>query len=99
MQLWDGICHSQWFTKTAIILFLNKCDLFGEKIKRSHIKASFPDYNGPIQDEKAGRRYFRDRFIFLSQKSHKKLDRDVYTHYTTATNIKNLRVVMSAVEG
>ena len=30
LNIWDEICNSKWFTKTAMILFLNKRDLFGQ---------------------------------------------------------------------
>lgn len=35
IQLFDEICNSKWFKSTAMILFLNKCDLFREKIQVS----------------------------------------------------------------
>lgn len=33
LKLFHEICQSKWFTYTAMILFLNKSDLFAEKIK------------------------------------------------------------------
>ncbi|KAF8310845.1 guanine nucleotide binding protein, alpha subunit [Clavulina sp. PMI_390] len=99
MQIWDGICNSQWFSRTAFILFLNKSDLFEAKLKHSPIRASFPDYSGNDDDVAAGKDYFRKRFVSLCQKSKKEANRDVYTHYTTATDTKHLKVVMKAVEG
>ena len=41
-----GLTVDQRFTKTAIILFLNKSDLFKEKIKRSDLRLLFKDYQG-----------------------------------------------------
>src|SRR3954471_4126902 len=46
LTLFDSICNSRWFVKTSIILFLNKIDLFKEKLPRSPMKAYFPDYDG-----------------------------------------------------
>jgi len=46
MRLFDSICNSKWFVDTSIILFLNKKDLFEEKIKTSPLKQCFPDYTG-----------------------------------------------------
>ena len=34
LELFDEICNSRWFRETSIILFLNKRDLFNEKISR-----------------------------------------------------------------
>ena len=46
MKLFDSICNSNWFIETAIILFLNKKDLFEEKIKKSPLTICFPEYKG-----------------------------------------------------
>ena len=41
MRLFESICNSQWFVNTSIILFLNKRDLFEEKIAKSPISVCF----------------------------------------------------------
>lgn len=46
MKLFDSICNNKWFTETSIILFLNKKDLFEEKIKRSPLTICYPEYTG-----------------------------------------------------
>ena len=46
MKLFDSICNNKWFIETSIILFLNKKDLFGEKIKKSPLTICFPEYTG-----------------------------------------------------
>lgn len=46
LKLFDSICNSKWFMDTSIILFLNKKDLFEEKIKRSPLTICFPEYSG-----------------------------------------------------
>jgi hypothetical protein len=46
LLLFDEICNSPWFAETAFILFLNKVDLFKEKIKTVDLKGTFPSYNG-----------------------------------------------------
>lgn len=46
MKLFDSICNNKWFTDTSIILFLNKKDLFEEKIKRSPLTICYPEYAG-----------------------------------------------------
>jgi len=51
--LFEEICNSKWFVKTAMILFLNKRDLFREKLITSPFRiddgpdARFGDYTGP----------------------------------------------------
>lgn len=46
LKLFDSICNNKWFTDTSIILFLNKKDLFEEKIKKSPLTICFPEYAG-----------------------------------------------------
>ncbi|KAG8835769.1 hypothetical protein FRC17_001163 [Serendipita sp. 399] len=113
MAIWDSICHSQWFRTTSIILFLNKLDLFSEKILHSDIKAVFPDFDGKPKDVMEGREYFRKRFLRLAQKSSRTREREIYVQFVTplyvflhlmslsftnATDTALLRVVMAAVE-
>lgn len=58
-MLFDSICNNKFFIDTSIILFLNKKDLFGEKIKKSPLTICFPEYAGgcpgyPGQDPSPG---------------------------------------------
>lgn len=46
LKLFDSICNNKWFTDTSIILFLNKKDLFDEKIRKSSLTVCFPEYTG-----------------------------------------------------
>lgn len=46
MKLFDSICNNKWFSDTSIILFLNKKDLFDDKIKKSPLTICFPEYTG-----------------------------------------------------
>ena len=43
LNLFAEIANSRWFTDTAIILFLNKKDLFEEKIKKVDPVTWFPE--------------------------------------------------------
>ncbi|KAG8985752.1 hypothetical protein FRB90_004465, partial [Tulasnella sp. 427] len=98
MAIWDSICHSQWFKTTSLILFLNKTDIFEKKIKVSPIKNYFPDYDGAPGDFDEAKVYFKRRFLKLSAKSSRQKEREIYTHFTNATDTALLRVVMAAVE-
>lgn len=44
LTLFDSICNSRWFVKTSIILFLNKIDLFREKLPNSPLERYFPEF-------------------------------------------------------
>jgi len=55
ISFFNNICNSQWFTKTAIMLFLNKADLFKEKLCSRYIdlRVAFPEYTGGFNFENA----------------------------------------------
>lgn len=46
LVLFDSVVNSRWFMRTSIILFLNKVDLFKQKLARSPLGNYFPDYSG-----------------------------------------------------
>lgn len=46
MRLFESICNSRWFLNTSMILFLNKKDLFAEKIQFTSIQTCFKEYTG-----------------------------------------------------
>lgn len=41
------------------------------------------DYEGPEGDFASGKEYFRQRFVRLSNKSNRQLNRDVYTQFVS----------------
>ncbi|RXG68007.1 Guanine nucleotide-binding protein G(i) subunit alpha-2 [Armadillidium vulgare] len=93
MKLFDSICNNKWFVDTSIILFLNKKDLFQEKIKKSPLTICFPEYTGPNQyDECAA--YIQSKFENLNKQKGRK---DIYTHFTCATDTNNIQFVFDAV--
>ena len=85
---------SKWFPKSTIILFLNKRDLFEEKIGISPLKNTFPDYDGPNEFQPACD-FIRDKFLSLDPNAE--LNR-VYPHVTCATDTDSIRVVFAAVQ-
>ena len=46
LVLFDQIVNSFWFKNTTFILFLNKIDLFKQKIEKVDLKIAFPNYSG-----------------------------------------------------
>lgn len=48
LHLFNSICNHRFFALTSIVLFLNKKDLFEEKIKKVHLSICFPDYDGEM---------------------------------------------------
>ncbi|KAF7664668.1 hypothetical protein LDENG_00169980 [Lucifuga dentata] len=85
MKLFDSICNNKWFTETSIILFLNKKDLFEEKITRSPLSICFLEYTGANKFDEAAS-YIQTKFEDLNKKKDTK---EIYTHFTCATDTKN----------
>ncbi|KAG0165526.1 guanine nucleotide-binding protein subunit alpha [Apophysomyces sp. BC1034] len=92
LTLFDSICNSRWFTKTSIILFLNKIDIFKEKLPKHPLGESFPDFAGP-ETYDAASDYILNRFVSLNQSGSKQ----IYTHFTCATDTQQIKFVMAAV--
>jgi len=95
LNLFEDICNSPWFKETAIILFLNKRDMFEDKIQRVSLTACpvFANYTGP-QTFDAGVEAIQEAF---EQKNHNK-DKVIYCHVTCATDTNNVAAVFHAVK-
>lgn len=94
LTLFDSICNSRWFVKTSIILFLNKIDLFAEKLPRSPLGDYFTDYNGGDNYDLACD-YLLHRFVSLNQSAATK---QIYAHYTCATDTQQIKFVLNAIQ-
>jgi len=93
LTLFEEICNSPFFSKTAMILMLNKKDSFSEKITKVPLTVCplFKDYKGP-QTFEAGVKLIQETFL---SKVKSKL---IYTHITCATDTNNMKVVFDAVK-
>ncbi|XP_030635194.1 guanine nucleotide-binding protein G(i) subunit alpha-1-like [Chanos chanos] len=88
LKLFDSICKRRVGSRT--VLFLNKKDLFEEKIKKTPLTVCFPEYAGSNTYEEAADYIWR-QFESLSK------DRVVHTHFTCATDTKHVQFVFHAV--
>eukprot|EP00158_Paraphelidium_tribonemae_P003071 Partr_v1_DN25876_c1_g1_i2_m2864 putative Guanine nucleotide binding protein (G protein) alpha len=93
LGLFDSICNSKWFATTSMILFLNKIDLFKDKISRSPLSEFFPDFTGGEDYEKASS-FLLNKFIELNKSPQTK---QIYAHFTCATDTAQIKFVMAAV--
>jgi len=92
LNLFENICNSRWFRDTSIILFLNKSDLFRDKIKEVPLTVLFSDYTGG-SDFDAGTSHMEVEF---TKRNHFK--KPVYCHITCATDTQNVSVVFNGVK-
>ncbi|UXI22321.1 dispatched protein [Sarcoptes scabiei] len=93
LKLFDSICNNKWFIETPIILLLNKKDLFEKKIKKTPLTVCFPEYTGSNTLEDAAA-FMQMKFECLNKNPDKK---DVYTHFTCATDTNNVQFVFDAI--
>jgi len=92
LTLFDSICNSKWFVKTSVILFLNKIDIFKEKLLVSPLAKYFPEFDAGTDYDRACD-FITKKFISLNQSDIKQ----VYPHLTCATDTQQIKFVMAAV--
>lgn len=94
MMLFESLVNGEWFKRKPIILFLNKIDLFKSKLALSPVSKHFPDYSGSNTDFDAAAKYFADRFRGINRMP----EREIYIHYTNATDTTLLSATMDSVQ-
>jgi len=94
INLFDEIVNNRFFISSAMILFLNKKDLFEEKINKVDPKSVevFKDFPGGLGDYEKGVEYFLAKFIEMNKQPEK----EIFHHVTCATDSENVSVVFNA---
>lgn len=95
LELFRSISNNRSFHQKSVLLFLNKKDIFAEKIMYSKIadQPNFSDYDGPPQDFNAGVMYFMQKFKDCL------VDDDFnesFIHVTCATDTSNMEFVLNS---
>jgi len=93
LRLFKEMCNLTWFKTTAMILFLNKRDLYEEKITRVPLTVCFPEYTGG-SDLNRTIEYIQIRF----EQQNLVPKKAIYAHTTTATDTDNIEKVFTAVK-
>ncbi|CAK5108053.1 unnamed protein product [Meloidogyne enterolobii] len=91
LKLFDSICNSPWFSEIHFILFLNKKDIFAEKIAHSPLNVCFPEYKG-LQNQTECTNYIQWKFEQVNRSNQ----REIYCHHTCATDTNNVQFVLDA---
>lgn len=94
LNLFEDILKSEWFQQTAMILFLNKKDIFREKILENPLTVCFPEYNGQQTNYRSCCKFIKEQFKARNKNSERK----IYTHYTNATDSKAFKAVFDSVQ-
>jgi len=93
INLFESICTNRWLANIPIILFLNKKDLFKEKIERVNLNICFQDYNGSANFKEAST-FIEQKFKDIATTSKTRL----FPHITCATDTANIIKVWDAVK-
>ncbi|KIY69869.1 heterotrimeric G protein alpha subunit C [Cylindrobasidium torrendii FP15055 ss-10] len=94
LTLFSSIVNSRWFLRTSIVLFLNKKDVFKQKVKKIPLGGipDFRDFQGGNDVNKAAK-YILWRFFKKNRAGLR-----IYPHLTQATDTENVRFVFSVVK-
>lgn len=95
LELFRSVCNNRAFEDTSILLFLNKKDIFAEKIMYSDIadQRAFSDYSGPTQNYDEGVLYFIQKFKDCLMDDD---FNDSFIHTTCATDTNNMQFVLDS---
>jgi len=93
LKLFKEICNNKWFVDTSMILFLNKKDIFKEKIEKVDLNVCFAVYNGG-NDYDAAIQYIQEQFVAQNENPKK----NIYPHVTCATDTSNIQHVFNSVK-
>jgi len=95
LQLFNIVANSRYFFHASLILFLNKSDLFAQKVKYKPLTVCFPEYDGDNS--------FHDAADYITMKfknevTNKRDSKMLYTHITCATDSSNVKKVFDDVQ-
>ncbi|CDO93758.1 unnamed protein product [Kluyveromyces dobzhanskii CBS 2104] len=92
LTLFDSVVNSRWFARSSVVLFLNKIDIFADKVRSVPLEKYFQDYTGGKDINKAAR-YILWRFVQLNR-----ANLNIYPHVTQATDTSNIKLVFAAIK-
>eukprot|EP00095_Tigriopus_kingsejongensis_P006263 snap_masked-scaffold136_size321413-processed-gene-2.4 protein:Tk06263 transcript:snap_masked-scaffold136_size321413-processed-gene-2.4-mRNA-1 annotation:"achain structure of heterotrimeric g protein galpha-q beta gamma in complex with an inhibitor ym-254890" len=94
LKLFQTICQSEFFKQIAMILFMNKVDVFRRKlISGQHLKDFLWNYKGPDQDLQASSMFLLRQFMELNAMPPK----IIYTHFSCAVETPAMKFILNAV--
>ena len=96
IELFGKICNNEWFQDTAMILFLNKKDLFEEKIKTIPITEceALAHYQGPQDSLDQTSNCIKDAFEAQNQQQSKQ----IFSHLTCAVDKNQVEKVFNDIQ-
>jgi len=92
LELLETTVNNTFFRDKFIILFLNKFDLYSEKIKKSDLSMVFPEYEGGPDIKKGV-----DEIVSRYDSCNKGDSKRVFKNIITATSKEDVQIVMTDV--
>jgi len=89
LLLFQEVTNSEYFQSNDVILFLNKFDLFPQKIVQVPLTHLFPEYDGGADLQKA-LNFMRQKFISLTRNA-------LFIHTTCALDTSNIKLVIQDI--
>jgi len=91
IRVFDNIINNRYFQNSTIILFMNKIDLFAEKVSKVRLNVCFPEYEGDNSYNDAAD-YLKMKFLEVNKDEN----RLIFPHMTCATDTSNVSKVFEA---
>jgi len=94
LELFRSVALNKFFVEKDIVLFLNRRDLFQEKIKSKSLTLcpEFKDYKGGSYEEAC--QYVEKKFL----EGNENKERVIKSHVTCATDTENVKTIFNAVK-
>jgi len=94
LEVWIEVLNREEFENATIILFLNKNDLFEDKIERVNLSDTFSEYSG--DDYQSASDFIKNLFISKAINS-KHTPESIHAHTTCAIDTNAMEVVFNSV--
>jgi len=95
LDLFEEVANSRWFQRTSVVLFLNKRDIFMEKVKKFPITdcPALADFTGDPHDYEETTEFITDVFL-----DRNRTDKNILSHLTCAMDKNNVNLVFDTVK-
>merc|ERR1711874_326981 len=99
LEVFAEIQNNPCLKHKTFILFLNKVDVFKDKILTANLIDHFADFpEGLERDEIHGLEFLKDKFLNANLDRNGRRKKDIYSHQTTATDTDTMRFVFEVVK-
>lgn len=95
-ELFNLVRSFNWLRETSFILFLNKTDVFKEKIQTINIADHFPQFEGFSRDYESGIQFIENLYVPNSRQNRNR--NKIFPHKTCATDTCQMARIITSVK-